>query len=218
VLNYPMPGSEASDVLENISKDSGCERTIAMLTADNCNATIAACREAGIAAYVIKPVREAELLSAIRRVLRMVSESKFVSGARSSTEAGGRKLRVLLAEDNVINQKLAISLLERKGHSVILADNGRKTVALYRNETFDLILMDVQMPEMDGIEATHAIRQIEAGTHMHIPIIAMTAYSMKGDCERCLIAGMDGYLPKPVKIAELFALIESLVMTVTQHS
>ena len=117
-------------------------------------------------------------------------------------------MRVLLAEDNAVNQHLAVRLLEKHGHTVVIANNGREALAALARETFDLVLMDVQMPEMDGLEATAEIRRLENAVGRRIPIIAMTAHAMKGDEERCLAAGMDGYISKPIKPAELFALID----------
>jgi CheY-like chemotaxis protein len=117
-------------------------------------------------------------------------------------------LHILLVEDNPINQKVAQRLLERAGHSVTLAANGREAVDHVCNRRFDLVLMDVQMPEMDGLEATVAIRQQEAGTDRHLPIVALTAHAMVGDRERCLAAGMDGYVSKPVQPPLLFRAME----------
>jgi two-component system, sensor histidine kinase and response regulator len=122
-----------------------------------------------------------------------------------------RPLRILLAEDNVVNQTLATRLLEKRGHSVVLAVNGREAVDTWKRERFDLILMDVQMPEMGGFEATAAIRHAELGGAMHIPIVAMTARAMAGDRESCLEAGMDAYVAKPISAAELITTIESMV-------
>jgi CheY-like chemotaxis protein len=110
-----------------------------------------------------------------------------------------RKLRVLLAEDNAINQKLAVHLLEKQGHSVTVANDGNEAVAAVKTGEFDVVLMDVQMPNMSGLEATAAIRALERGTARHLPIVAMTAHAMKGDEERCLVAGMDGYISKPIQ-------------------
>jgi signal transduction histidine kinase/CheY-like chemotaxis protein/HPt (histidine-containing phosphotransfer) domain-containing protein len=126
-------------------------------------------------------------------------------------ECNQRPLRVLLAEDNRVNQKLVVRLLEKEGHTVTVAGNGREALVLLERQTFDLVLMDVQMPEMDGFEAAAAIRRSERETGRHLPILAMTAYAMKGDRERCLQSGMDGYVPKPVQPRELFEAICRLV-------
>jgi CheY-like chemotaxis protein len=121
-------------------------------------------------------------------------------------------LRVLLAEDNPVNQRLAVRLLEKRGHRVVVAGDGREALdAMSATEPFDLVLMDVQMPEIDGLEATAQIREREHGTGRHVPIIAMTAHAMKGDRERCLQAGMDGYLAKPIQPQELFETIARLL-------
>ena len=122
-----------------------------------------------------------------------------------------RRLHVLLAEDNVVNQRLAASLLERRGHRVTIAANGREALAALDQQAFDIVLMDVQMPEMGGFEATAEIRQKEEAAGGHIPIVAMTAHAMKGDRERCLAGGMDEYLTKPLDSRRLCELVESLV-------
>jgi CheY-like chemotaxis protein len=114
-----------------------------------------------------------------------------------------RNLRVLLVEDNTINQMVAAKLLERQGHAVVIAENGRAALETLEEEQFDLVLMDVQMPVMDGLEATAAIRQREAGTGRHLPIVALTANALVGDRERCLRAGMDGYVAKPFQVQSL---------------
>jgi CheY-like chemotaxis protein len=124
----------------------------------------------------------------------------------------------MLAEDNRVNQKVAIRLLERAGHSVLVAGNGREAVAAFRREAFDLILMDVQMPEMDGLEATAAIRAAETNTGTHIPIIAMTAHAFAEDRERCLAAGMDAFLTKPVHVAQLHEVIAHMVDPAVQRA
>jgi two-component system, sensor histidine kinase and response regulator len=121
-------------------------------------------------------------------------------------------VRVLLAEDNLVNQRVVQRILEKNGHSVVLAGNGKKALEALRQETFDVLLMDVQMPEMDGLEATCAIRENEKTSGMHVPIIALTAHAMKGDQDRCIAAGMDGYLSKPIQAADLLNIIEALVM------
>ena len=119
---------------------------------------------------------------------------------------------MLLAEDNPVNRELTLRILSKRGHSVVVAANGRQALDALETQAFDLILMDVQMPEMDGLEATAAIRKSEAITGTHIPIIAMTAHAMKGDRERCLGAGMDAYISKPVQAEELLKLAESLAI------
>ena len=128
----------------------------------------------------------------------------------------GRK--VLLAEDNPVNQVVAARLLERRGHQVTVAANGLDAVAAVEREAFDLVLMDVQMPEMDGFEATAAIRKAETRTGRHLPIFALTARAMKGDAERCLLAGMDGYLPKPINSADLYAIVNGGLPTPVTES
>jgi CheY-like chemotaxis protein len=120
-------------------------------------------------------------------------------------------LRILLAEDNAVNQKLAIRVLEKFGHVVSVACDGEQALAALEQSTFDLILMDVQMPKLDGFETTRAIRERERGTQLHRPIIAMTAYAMKGDREKCLVAGMDAYVSKPIRADELLEAINAAV-------
>jgi CheY-like chemotaxis protein len=107
-----------------------------------------------------------------------------------------------------VNQKLAVKMLEKRGHKIVVVGNGREALEALQNDAFDLVLMDIQMPGMDGFEATAAIRHAEAGTGRHLPIFAMTARAMKGDAERCRLAGMDGYLPKPIKSADLYAIVD----------
>jgi CheY-like chemotaxis protein len=116
-----------------------------------------------------------------------------------------------LAEDNLVNQKLAVRLLEKEGHSVVVAGTGKQAVSLYREQPFDLVLMDVQMPEMGGFEATDVLRRIQKERQDYVPIVAMTAHAMKGDRERCLAAGMDDYVTKPIQRKQLFEVIERLL-------
>lgn len=127
-------------------------------------------------------------------------------------------LNVLLAEDNEVNQKLATRLLEKRGHSVVVVKNGREALEAIRKANYDLVLMDVQMPEMDGIEATAALRLAELETGLHLPVIAMTALVMKGDRERCIAAGMDGYLPKPIRSQELDEVLDNCVARKTRST
>jgi two-component system sensor histidine kinase/response regulator len=180
---------------------------IIMLTSGGQRGDAARCEELGIAAYLTKPVCQAELCEAVIRVLHRKQQglaAPLVS-RYSLREKGDflRSLRILLAEDNRVNQKIAIRLLEKRGHHPVLAENGKEALEALARASFDLVLMDVHMPDMDGIEATLAIREKEKSTGLHQPIIAMTALAMKGDRERCLAAGMDGYLSKPIDLQQL---------------
>jgi two-component system sensor histidine kinase/response regulator len=181
------------------------------------------CRELGLSSYLTKPIKQADLLSAL---LAAVGATKTEAVAHSEAPTSGvavresgetRGLRVLLAEDNAVNQRLAMRLLEKKGHTVVLAGNGREVLSALEAENFDVILMDVQMPEMDGFEATSMIRQCEQGTGRHQPIVAMTAHAMKGDRERCLEAGMDGYVSKPIEPAHLWQAIDAALPRFTSE-
>src|SRR5262245_61657806 len=163
--------------------------------------------------FLVKPVGQQALLESIRRVigLRMNADRQPAAPAITPTRAAHR-LRVLVAEDNPVNQKRAQHLLERRGHTPILVANGRDAVELTDRDRFDLVLMDLQMPEMDGFEATAAIRTRERERrHTRIPIIAITAHAMQGDRRRCLDADMDGYVAKPIKPVELFEVIDRVM-------
>ena len=144
--------------------------------------------------------------SEVERLASQLSTSPMVT--RQTVLKKVKKLRVLLAEDNAINQKIACRFLEKEGHHVTLACDGRQALAAIERENFDVVLMDVQMPEMDGFEATAAIRAQERDTGKRLPILAMTAHAMAGDRERCLAAGMDGYIAKPIRARELIELLE----------
>jgi CheY-like chemotaxis protein len=168
-------------------------------------------RESSTIVRLSKPVKPAELYQAIRMALGWTPPEEARPGPPAPRPAAARPLHILLAEDNLFNQKLAISLLQKHGHAVVLAGNGREALAALEREPFDLVLMDVQMPEMGGLEAAAAVRRREQETGGHVPIIAMTAYAMKGDRERCLEAGMDDYVSKPVRAQELFDTIARVV-------
>ncbi len=177
---------------------------------------VAHCREIGVAAHLIKPVKQSLLMNAIvsavaERGIAVVEQDE--SKEQRGVPAADRVLRILLAEDNAVNQKFAVRAIEKAGHSVVVANNGREAVDAWERESYDVVLMDVQMPEMDGLEATARIRDLEQQREpaRRTPIIAMTANAMKGDRERCLEAGMDGYISKPVRRAALFAEIERVL-------
>jgi PAS domain S-box-containing protein len=161
---------------------------------------------------LMKPVYPAELWAALAGVLG-IEESCAAPAFESRPSHPGRPLRVLVAEDNPVNQRLAVRLLEKRGHSALLAADGGQAVRAAENENFDLILMDVQMPRMDGYRATRLIREREEQTGRRTPIVAMTAHAMKGDRQRCLDAGMDGYLAKPIDPGQLFALLDRMQPT-----
>jgi two-component system sensor histidine kinase/response regulator len=188
--------------------------TIMMLSSADQLGDAARCRELGIQRYLAKPVKQSELLDAILTILGSASPAVHSPvPAESQARPGARALRILLAEDNVVNQRMAIRLLEKAGHSVVLAGNGKEALEAVDREPFDVVLMDVQMPEMGGFEATAFIRARENGGR-RVPIIALTAHAMKGDREACLEAGMDGYVAKPISPKLLFQEIEAFTTTV----
>ena len=179
----------------------------------------ARCQDLGVSAYLLKPIRQSELRGAILRVLNAGDNKAQLPLVTRYTlgDAGAPpvSLRILLAEDNLVNQRLAMRLLEKRGHQVTVVANGVEAVAATEKNTFDLILMDLQMPEMDGFEATAALRKREKKTGIHLPVIALTAHALKGDREQCLEAGMDGYLSKPIRPQELDAVLDIHVHTGT---
>jgi PAS domain S-box-containing protein len=188
---------------------------IMMLTSATRREQIARWRQAGCGAYLTKPIRESELWGAITAVLDPARPPQ-ADGARQERrhdDLRTRPLRILLAEDNAVNRKLAVRLLEKRGHSVVVAVNGREALDAIEREPFDAVVMDLEMPEMSGLEVTVAIRARESRSQARVPIIAMTAHAMTGDRERCLAAGMDAYLTKPIRSAELYAMLEHVVQT-----
>jgi signal transduction histidine kinase/CheY-like chemotaxis protein len=185
--------------------------TIMMLTSANCPGDAGRCRELGLAAYLIKPIKQSELLDAIVTVLSSPEEEAAPVPASQPPPLVGRRLRVLVAEDNPVNQRLLVRILEKHEHTVVTAGTGREALAALDQQPFDIVLMDVQMPELGGLEAAAAIREQERTTGSHVPIIAITAHAMKGDRDRCLAAGMDGYVSKPIQPVQLFVEIARLL-------
>jgi CheY-like chemotaxis protein len=200
-----MPEMDGFAVAEQIRSNYSQQGIkVILLTSASKPSDVARCRELGISDYLSKPIKQSELFDAI--VTAMAEHGRKperYKSASASVQASERSLRVLLAEDNPVNQTLAMRILELLGHKVQVVNNGKEAFERSQAEEFDVILMDVQMPEMDGLEATAAIRDAEAGSGKHVPIVAMTAHAMKGDREKCLSAGMDGYLSKPIRIDEL---------------
>jgi two-component system, sensor histidine kinase and response regulator len=234
LLDVSMPEMDGFQLAEEIQRTSELVGpAIILLTSSGQRGDAARCRELGVAAYLTKPVQQFELLETMMTVLsgRLHQREEVRHPAplvtrhslrenRPEPEASALSecLNVLLAEDNAVNQKLAVRMLEKRGHRVMLADNGLATLAALETEQFDVILMDVQMPEMDGLEATAAIRKKERDRGTHLPIIAMTAHNMKGDKDRCLQAGMDGYISKPISAKELFEALEKVCHPSMQQS
>jgi CheY-like chemotaxis protein len=199
LVDAQMPGVDGFEVARCARKLPRPPAIVIMFGASNLASDAAECRRLGIEQYVLKPVSEIELTAAIRRALHgsggefEAPEPALRSGVRT-----GISLNVLLAEDNVVNQKLGARLLEKMGHRVTLAATGVDAVRAHATAAFDAILMDVQMPEMNGFEATAQIRELEKRSGEHVQIIALTAHAIKGDRDRCLAAGMDDYLSKPL--------------------
>ena len=216
VMDMHMPSMDGFTLIERIRElPELSAATIMMLTSAGHLGDAARCKELGVAAYLLKPIRQSELRAAIARVLEarekpgavpLITRFSF-HDARDPADV----LRVLVAEDNPVNQRLATRLLEKRGHRAVVAANGREALEALERGTFDLVLMDVHMPEMDGIEATGEIRQREKGSERHQPIIALTAHAMKGDQEKCLAAGMDGYLTKPIRPQELDEILNKFI-------
>ncbi|MDO8586856.1 MAG: response regulator [Armatimonadota bacterium] len=209
LLDVQMPEMDGFQVVESIRRNPGLtDARIIILTSGLQTSDHARCRELGVDSCLVKPVRQSELLNALLEALG--AGARTVRKAPRQTLGGGaRKLRILVAEDSPVNQKLARAVLEKRGHEVVLAQNGSEAVNAWSVQQFDAILMDVQMPELDGLEATAAIRKKEEETGGHVPIIAMTAHVMKGDKERCLKSGMDGYVSKPIQPKVLCETVES---------
>ena len=213
VTDAHMPEMDGFALARQIKEDSTLGNTvIMMLTSGDHPADLGRCRELGIMTFLLKPVKQSELLDAIMLALGITTAEDEIYRAPAEPHAKRlRPLHILLAEDSYVNQKLVVTLLEREGHTVTVAGNGRAALAALGSESFDLTLMDVQMPEMDGLEATAAIRIHERQTGHHMPIVAMTAHALKGDRERCLEAGMDEYISKPIHVRQLLETIERAV-------
>jgi PAS domain S-box-containing protein len=214
LIDALMPDMDGFTLAEHIQEDPALSgATIMLLTSGGRRGDAARCRKLGIAAYLHKPVKERDLLQAILLALspRQSSSKDAELITRHTLRKEQRHLRILLAEDDMVNRQLAEHMLRKFGHQVTSVSNGRKAAEAVQTsgiDSFDVVLMDVQMPEMDGLEATAAIRALETGRLRRLPIIAMTAHAMKGDRARFLDAGMDGYIAKPVQFQELVSIIE----------
>jgi PAS domain S-box-containing protein len=212
LLDSRMPDLEGLEVAREIRRRPGLpEVALMLLSSDDKPGDMARCQELGIS-FLRKPVKQSELLDAILTVLHKASgKTRSITTPRPAPASPHGTLHILLAEDNEVNQMYAVELLQRRGHTVVVANNGQEALADWEMGTFDIVLMDVQMPLMDGFAATAAIRQRENATGRHTPIIALTAHVMKGDRERCVAAGMDAYASKPLRPQELFAAIDGVL-------
>ena len=219
LIDARMPVMDGFALAERIAADpSLCCRLAMMLTSHSLAGDIARCQQLGITAHLTKPIRRRELLNAILVAAGKSAVGETLSAPRtvgiSPVPNGASKhLNILVTDDNIFNRKIASIMLERMGHAVAVAVDGREALAALTREFFDLVLMDVQMPVMDGLEATAAIRVSELISGDHLPIIALTAFAMQGDRERFLAAGFDGWLPKPIQSIDLSSAIDRLFST-----
>jgi two-component system sensor histidine kinase/response regulator len=221
ITDVHMPEMDGVELVEKLKHSAyGAGPVVLMLTSGERLGDIGRSRGAGVSNYLLKPVRRAELRDAIARALgKQIASQENAGNELPLPHSVPKRLpvtpsRILLAEDNRVNQRLVQRILEKEGHDVIVVANGREALealklAALKNDTFDLVLMDVQMPLMDGIEAATAIRKAEVLTKAHIPIVALTAHAMKGDRDRCEAAGMDGYVSKPIRAADLLKMVET---------
>ena len=216
LLDKTMPEMDSGDMVRRIQDAPALKDTIVMmLPSGNVPGDAGRCRELGIT-YLVKPIRQSALLGAVQTALGAVPDEAEKEKEKepepvTSDLAAGPRWRILLAEDNTASQMIVRDGLEKKGHVVLVAKNGLEVLRILEKEDFDLILMDMEMPQMDGLEATRTVRRREAKTGQHIPILAMTAYAMEEDKQRCLEAGMDGYVSKPVTYKKLYRIIEDLL-------
>ena len=217
LIDGQMPIMDGFELAEKIHVNSQLAgATILMLTSGGQPGEAARCKKLGISAYLLKPVLKTDLLTAIlsslsRRQIQASDNPALVT--RHTLRESARKLTILVAEDNAVNQAVVTRVLQKMGHTPVVAQNGKEALTLATTRKFDLVFMDVQMPEMDGLTATGAIREAEKASGAHIPIFAMTAHAMKGDRERCLEAGMDGYITKPVRFGDIERTLSGIANT-----
>jgi CheY-like chemotaxis protein len=221
LIDFQMPDLDGFGLAREIKRHPALNTTmIMMLSSVGHRGDGARARELGVASYLTKPVRQSVLLDAILAVLAGKDQLPSVRPqlvTRHTLNEARQSLRILVAEDNAVNRLLVTALLGKHGHTVVNVTNGREAVEAVESDHFDLVLMDVQMPEMDGLEAMGLIRQGELTRGGRIPIVALTAHAMTGDRESCIAAGADGYLAKPLNTAALFATIGDLLGTPATH-
>jgi signal transduction histidine kinase/CheY-like chemotaxis protein len=213
LLDEQMPGMDGMEVLDRMRRNPLLQSAvIMMLTACDQVESAARCRQMGVETYLIKPISSSDLLASIRFAIGVHTPASTVTPPPARISPSSPPLSILLAEDNVVNQRVAMTMLGKMGHRITLATNGREAVEQWRQSDFDLILMDVQMPEMTGLEATQQIRREEA-LGAHVPIVAMTASAMSEERDRCLAAGMDDFISKPVS----YKVIEQMIMATSSQ-
>ena len=207
-----MPEMDGFDLAQRVREHADLRETmIMMLTSGTRPEDAARCKELKVAAHLSKPIKQSELLDAITLCLHGAATPEAAAQLPPSLSSQpARVLRILLAEDSLVNQKLALGVLHKWGHAVTVANDGEEALAAWQAGDFDVVLMDVEMPHLDGFQTTQAIRAQELPSGRHVPIIAMTAHAMKGDRERCLTAGMDGYVAKPVRQKELLEALQRI--------
>src|SRR2546426_9937111 len=211
ILDAQMPDQDGFELATAVRADRALTATrLLILTSAGQRGDGERCRQLGIQGYLTKPISRADLVEALGTVLAgspLASAATLVT--RHTIAESRRSLQILLAEDNLVNQQVAVAMLLKRGHTVDTVNNGREAVAAVRRRAYDVVLMDIQMPEMDGVEATAAIRSLPHGKDL--PIVALTAHALSGERENCLARGMTGYLAKPFKAHELFAVLEGSV-------
>jgi signal transduction histidine kinase/CheY-like chemotaxis protein len=213
LLDEHMPVTDGMEVLDRIRRNPALRSVvIMMLTSCDQVQSAALCRKMGVETYLIKPISSSDLLSSIRLAIGVHTPASTVTLPATGIAASELSLRILLAEDNLVNQKVAMGMLAKMGHRITLARNGLEALEQWRQNNFDLILMDVQMPEMNGLQATTEIRR-EEPIGAHVPIVAMTASAMSEDRDRCLAAGMDDFISKPVS----YKSIEEMITAILSH-
>lgn len=213
LVDFMMPGMNGFELAEKLSKSKNTNiEKIIMLTSGGQRGDAAKCQELGISAYLMKPIRQSDLLDAILMTMKKTpgDQTKTPLITRHSVREARSRMNILLVEDNPVNQKLGLRVLEQMGHTVSLASDGVQALQMLDKAVFNIILMDVQMPQLDGYETTKVIREKEKSTGAHIPIIAMTAHAMTGAREACIAAGMDDYISKPINRKELAELLEKI--------
>jgi CheY-like chemotaxis protein len=211
-IDAEMPNMDGFELVQKIHQNPrlAAATLIMMLTPSGQLGDAARCRELRISTHLVKPVGESELFQAIQTALaKPPHKPREAPFAPPPPLPSPKPSRILLAEDNAVNRQVVIRLLEKRGHVITVATDGAQAVAMTRKSSFDMVLMDIQMPGMDGYEATAVIRKDEESTGKHLPIIAMTAHAMEGDRQKCLAAGMDDFVAKPIRVDELVKIIEN---------